>query len=59
MPYLSRAQARRFHADPKLRKYAKEWDQATDFSKLPERVGKRRKSKKRNQLIDAIKRGGR
>lgn len=38
MPYSSKAQARKFHADPKLRKYAAEYDAATDFSDLPERV---------------------
>jgi hypothetical protein len=26
MPYKSQAQRAKFHADPKLRKYAKEWD---------------------------------
>ena len=38
MPYASLAQARKFHADPKLRKYTAEYDAATDFSKLPRRV---------------------
>ena len=38
MPYASKAQARKFHADPKLRKYAAEYDAATDFSHLPDRV---------------------
>lgn len=38
MPYLSMAQARRFHADPKLRKYTKEYDAATNFASLPDRV---------------------
>jgi hypothetical protein len=39
MPYVSLAQSRKFHADPRLRKYVKEYDAATDFSKLPDRVG--------------------
>lgn len=39
MPYVSKAQAAKFHSDPKLRKYAAEYDAATDFSKLPQRVG--------------------
>jgi hypothetical protein len=38
MPYRSLAQARKFHSDPKLRRYAAEYDAATDFSKLPDRV---------------------
>lgn len=38
MPYRSLAQARKFHSDPKLRKYAAEFDKATDFSSLPERI---------------------
>jgi hypothetical protein len=38
MPYKSLAQARKFHADPKLRRYAAEFDAATDFSKLPRRL---------------------
>lgn len=38
MPYASKAQQRKFHSDPRLRKYAKEYDDATDFSKLPERI---------------------
>lgn len=39
MPYVSKAQARKFHADPKLRSLAPEWDAATpSLKKLPERV---------------------
>lgn len=37
-PYVSLAQARKFHADPKLRKYTKEFDAATNFAHLPERA---------------------
>ncbi len=44
MPYVSKAQARKFHADPKLRKLAPEWDAATKkaggFGRLPQRKGK-------------------
>ena len=40
MPYVSMAQARKFHSDPKLKKYAAEWDAATQaaggFYKLPQ-----------------------
>lgn len=46
MPYVSLAQARKFHADPKLRKYTKEYDSATNFSKLPERVAKKKKHRR-------------
>jgi hypothetical protein len=38
MPYVSDAQRRKFHADPKLRKYAAEYDAASKGMKLPERV---------------------
>ena len=37
MPYSSKAQARKFHSDPKLRKYTKAYDEATDFACLPEK----------------------
>jgi len=42
MPYASKAQARKFHADPTLRKFTAEFDAATDFSTLPERAPKKR-----------------
>lgn len=53
MPYKSKAQQRKFHADPKLRKHAKHWDDATKktkkgFKGLPEKV-KRKKRKKKKQ----------
>jgi hypothetical protein len=42
VPYRSLAQARKFHSDPKLKKYAGEYDAATraagGFKKLPYRV---------------------
>lgn len=39
MPYVSKAQAAKFHADPRLRKFAAEFDAATpDISALPERI---------------------
>ena len=42
MPYVSKAQARKFHSDPRLQKYAAEFDKATEaqpggFRALPER----------------------
>lgn len=43
MPYASQAQARKFHADPKLRKLAPEWDAATNFSKLPKRARRKKR----------------
>jgi hypothetical protein len=52
MPYQSLAQARKFHADPKLRKYAKEWDSATDFSHLPWRTAK--KHRKPDAVVRAL-----
>ena len=33
MPYKSKAQQRKFHADPKLRKFAPEFDKATKAKK--------------------------
>lgn len=57
MPYKSMAQARKFHADPKLRKYTSEFDAATNFTHLPERSkpvkpkGKRKMHKGRNSAI--------
>lgn len=59
MPYASLAQARKFHSDPKLRRYAAEYDKATDFSKLPERVrprGKRRHHFKHGVLHELTRR---
>lgn len=39
MPYVSEAQRRKFHSDPKLQKYTAEYDAATPRNaKLPERV---------------------
>lgn len=39
MPFRSRAQAKKFFADPKLRPLAAEWAKATpDIKKLPEKV---------------------
>ncbi len=48
MPYKSKAQQRKFHADPKLRKYAPEFDKATKakkggFKALPARAKKKPK----------------
>lgn len=53
MPYRSRAQQRKFHADPKLKKYAPEFDEATKHTKkgfkgLPEKVKKKVTRKKRS-----------
>lgn len=59
MPYVSRAQQAFFHANPRMHKYADEWDAATKaeggFKKLPEHVKKKKKRKhKRHSLKDAI-----
>ena len=58
MPYKSMAQLRKFHADPKLRKYVKEFDAATpNIGALPERIGpvvsknKRKKRRHHNQRL--------
>ncbi len=41
MPYKSKAQMKKFHSDPKLKKYAPEWDKATkNPKKLPNKVKK-------------------
>ena len=50
MPYKSKAQARKFHADPKLRKHAKHWDDSTKktkkgFKGLPEKAKKKNGNK--------------
>lgn len=47
MPYVSLAQERKFHSTPSLRKYAAEFDAATDGASLPERVGTPRSKGKR------------
>lgn len=44
MPFKSQAQRRKFHADPKLRKYAAEFEKATPKGKkLPKRVKPKKK----------------
>jgi hypothetical protein len=40
VPYKSAAQRAKFHADPKLRKYAPEWDAASRGKRLPARAAK-------------------
>jgi hypothetical protein len=47
MPYKSDAQRRKFNADPKLKKLAKEWNQESKGMKLPERVKSTKSSKKK------------
>jgi len=48
MPYKSKAQQRKFHADPKLRKYAAEFDAATpSFKALPEHVSKKKNKRRK------------
>lgn len=53
MPYKSKAQQKKFHADPKLRQHAKHWDEETKktkggFKALPKKVRKKKsKSKKK------------
>lgn len=43
MPFKSQAQRRKFYADPKLRKYAPEFEAATKGKKLPKRVRRKKK----------------
>jgi hypothetical protein len=43
MPFKSRAQLRKFFADPKLRKHAKKWARHTkNIKRLPNRKRKKR-----------------
>lgn len=64
MPYRSLAQARKFHSDPKLKKYAPEFDAATKqaggFKKLPYRVTlpKHLKHRKREGQLARLLGGG-
>jgi hypothetical protein len=51
MPYVSLAQARKFHADPKLRKYAAEFDKATNFKGLPRHARHRKRRSKVAELL--------
>lgn len=45
MPFVSQAQRKKFHADPKLRKYAQEFEAATPKGKkLPEHVAHKKKA---------------
>jgi hypothetical protein len=57
MPYRSKAQERKFFADPRLRKYAHKWAHESGqkhgkkgsvqaFRRLPEHVKKKRKRKR-------------
>jgi hypothetical protein len=55
MPYVSLAQARKFHSDPKLHKYAAEFDAATDWSHLPPRATKKRRRVSR--VAEALMKG--
>lgn len=43
MPYVSNAQRKKFNVDPKLRKYAPEYNAASKGMKLPEHVSKKKK----------------
>ncbi len=42
MPFKSQAQRAKFYSDPKLRKYAPEFEAATGKKKLPKRVAKKK-----------------
>lgn len=49
MPYVSEAQRRKFHADPKLHALAAKWDALTKTGqKLPMHVKAKAKAKKRH-----------
>lgn len=58
MPYVSQAQAIKFHADPKLRKYVAEYDAATpNINALPARASRPKhpaKRKHRQQRHDRL-----
>jgi hypothetical protein len=48
MPFKSKAQMRKFFADPRLRKFAKKWAKHTSNMKnLPKRKGKSRDKRNR------------
>lgn len=48
MPYKSKAQMRKFHSDPALKKFAPEWDAATKGIKsLPDRVNAAKSASKK------------
>jgi hypothetical protein len=52
MPYVSKAQAAKFHVDPRLRKYAPEFDAASKGLKLP----RHKKGKHHAQISRFVKR---
>jgi hypothetical protein len=54
MPYVSKAQAAKFHVDPRLRKYAPEFDAASKGLKLP----RHKKSKHHAQISRFVKKHG-
>lgn len=59
MPYESKAQQRKFHADPRLRKYAAEYDAATNFKNLPERKKRKKRSTRYDDAIRGVARARR
>jgi hypothetical protein len=57
VPYVSQAQRRKFHADPKLRPMAAEWDAATPKgAKLPEHVKGGARDKRHQKIKAGLKR---
>lgn len=50
MPFKSQAQRAKFYSDPKLKKYADEFEKATGNKKLPAYV----KSRKHKNLTDKL-----
>jgi hypothetical protein len=58
VPFVSKAQRRKFYADPKLRKYAAEFEAATPKgAKLPEHVkGSKSKRARRYRVMGKLAR---
>jgi len=55
MPFRSEAQRRYLYAnEPEV---AKRWAKETPAGRLPERVGKQKKGKRKSSLMDALERG--
>jgi len=63
VPYASRAQQRKFHAMESRGEISgatvREFDRSTDFSKLPERKGRKKRRNRRRWLGERLKEMGR
>jgi hypothetical protein len=49
LPFVSKAQRRKFYADERLHKYIAEYEAATPKGPLPERVGQKIKLRRRRR----------